>query len=117
MRKLTWLLLIALAVLAVTAVAASWRQFPLSTACFRPTVLTTADTTLSVPGGYKAIQTIIVNDGTGRCYVNFSDVPINTATDMFVEPNEALPALPTPWSKMHLRAETASANMRILVSY
>lgn len=105
-----------LVILLLVMVAATYRTSPLSGTAFRPTVLTSADTTLTIPEGYKANQTLLVNDGTGRCYVNFSDTAINTATDFFVEPNESVP-LNVPWSKMHLKATTASAEMRIVASY
>ena len=110
----TVLLLVGLAALTIAAV---YRPQPLAGVAFRPTVLTSADTTLTMPGGYKANTTILVNDGTGRCYFNFTDVAVNTSTDMYVEADEALPPLNVPWNKMHLRAETASATLRIVASY
>jgi hypothetical protein len=36
---------------------------------------------------------------------------------MYIEPNEALPPLDVPWNMMQLRAETASATLRVFVSY
>jgi hypothetical protein len=117
-RRIGFLVLLALAILAgVLFVAASYRDTPLSGVAFRPTVLTSADTTLTMPGGYRANQTLIVNDGAGRCYFNFTDTAVNTTNDMYIEADEALPPINVPWNKMHLRASSASATLRIVASY
>lgn len=117
MRRIGILTLAILSILGAVLIAAAYRPQPLAGVTFRPTVLTNADTTLTMPGGYKANTTLLVNDGTGRCYFNFTDTAINTSTDMYVEADEALPPINVPWAKMHLRAESASATLRIVASY
>ncbi len=116
MRNRAWVFAALLVLFLVVMMAAAYRTTPLTGVAFRPTVLTTVDTVLSIPGGYHASQTMIVNDGTGRLYVNFTDTAIDTATDFFVEPAESVPTN-IPWSKMHLKATGSSSAPRILASY
>lgn len=117
MKRHAIAILLVLAAAATVAVSAGWREFPLATYVSRPTVLTTADTTITLPAQYKARETWIINDGTGRVYLHFGAGAVNTATDFFLEPSEAIERISIPWSTLSMRAETSSASVRVLVAF
>lgn len=115
MKRLAILLLILL--VALPAVAVTPRTQPVSHLVYRPTVLTTEQTSYTIPGGHIAQHTTITNDGTGTLYIKFADGTINTSNDFYLLPSESLQGIDVPWKTIELLATGSSVNSRILVSY
>lgn len=114
-RRLNVLLLILL--IALPAVAVTPRTQPLSWLVERPTVLTTEQTSYTIPGGHIAQHTWIVNRGTGTLYIKFEDGTINTSTDLYLSSGESFQHLDVPWKTIELLATGASASVELLVTY
>jgi len=115
MRRLAILAVILL--VALQAVAVTPRTQPLSWLVERPTVLTTEQTTYTIPGGHIAQHTWIVNRGTGTLYIKFEDGTINTSNDFYLSSGESLQNVDVPWKTIELLATGASASVELLVTY
>lgn len=116
MKKVSIVLSILVIVVMLT-IAATWRTTPLTSACYRGTASTSEQTTITLPGSKNAVQTIISNDGTGTLYIKFTSVTINTNADFYLASGESIQNINIPWRTMELKAASATAAYRILVSY
>ena len=101
----------------IPVVAAAPRTQPVSAKVFRETVLTTAQTELTVPNQHYAQHTWIVNRGAGTLYVKFESGTIDTAADFYLLTGESLQNIDVPWRTMELLAVTQSCDVEILVTY
>lgn len=108
---------ITLLFLTFAAFAAAPRPYPYQYFVQRPTVLTTEQTTIELPGKLVAIHTTIVNRGGGTLYIKFSEGQINTQTDFYLLSGESLQNIDVPWHTLELLAATQSAEVELLVTY
>lgn len=115
MRRLAVIILIIITVLPVVAITP--RSQPVSWLVYRPTVLTTEQTSYTIPGGHIAQHTWIVNRGTGTLYIKFEDGTINTSNDFYLSSGESLQNVDVPWKTIELLATGASASVELLVTY
>jgi hypothetical protein len=91
--------------------------YPDHGAVYRKTVLTTAQTEIILPTSHVALETTIINKGTGRLYVKFESGTINTSTDFYLESGDTLPRVNIPWNTIEMLATSTSAECELVVSY
>ncbi len=112
------LFIAAILIIAIVSVAAKWRTAPLSGYTPTPyTVLTSADTTVTVPGSYNAVQWVISNDGTGQLYLSFDGTAVDTATDTYIKSGECLANVNIPFRTLKMKTTGASSTVRVWISY
>ncbi len=110
------IILLAFIVLALSIAATYRREYSVHIASYRRTVLTSAQTTVTLPD-YFAQEFYIVNRGTGTVYIKWGSGVVNLSTDTKLKSGEATPVMHLPWTTIEMLAETSSAEVEILVGY
>jgi hypothetical protein len=111
-------LIVAVIIIALASIAATWRTDPLTG--YTPgayTVATSADTTVTVPGSHNAVQWVISNDGTGQLYLSFDGDAVNTSTDNYIKSGECLSGVNIPFRTLKMKTTGASSTVRVFISY
>jgi len=111
-------IIITLIVLVFVSLAATWRRtYPISGMSASYTVLTTAQTTITLPNNFYAQHSWIINRGTSNIAYRFDNLTVVPSECCQLKPGEALQNIDIPFTSISFLAVSQSGSIDLIVSY